>query len=242
MFLPLRCVLNPKIIAANWLLKTGTGVTALPDFLRYTGQPIRDPEFGMATIESTAYPRFPKVFSPEELQAFYSPDVEELEWVRRNARGQSSRLGLLVLLKAFQQMHYFPFVDAIPPAVIEHIRASANIGAEAAFGYNRARSPVLFRHYAAIREFLCIQPYYNSDTKGAIRRRLTDFFQIRKLVSRISCAGTLKLREASNATPLTRYLLKLAQLGGYGSSQCPAARKHRDLERFAKTHRYTTRL
>lgn len=117
----------------------------------------------MATIERTAYPRLPKGFSPEELQAFYTPDVEELEWVRRNARGQSSRLGLLVLLKVFQQMHYFPFVDAIPPVVIEHIRASANIGAEAAFGYNRARSPALFRHYAAIREFLGIQSYYGSD-------------------------------------------------------------------------------
>ncbi len=33
----------------------------------------------MATIERTAYPRLPKGFSPEELQAFYAPDVEELE-------------------------------------------------------------------------------------------------------------------------------------------------------------------
>jgi hypothetical protein len=113
----------------------------------------------MATIERTAYPRFPKAFSPEELQAFYTPDVEELEWVRRNARGQSSRLGLLVLLKVFQQMHYFPFVDAIPVVVIEHIRASANIDAKAALDYSRARSPALFRHYAAIREFLGIQSY-----------------------------------------------------------------------------------
>lgn len=31
----------------------------------------------MATIERTAYPRFPKGFSPEELRAFYTPDVEE---------------------------------------------------------------------------------------------------------------------------------------------------------------------
>ncbi|MEQ0777845.1 Tn3 family transposase [Paraburkholderia tropica] len=117
----------------------------------------------MATIERTAYPRFPKGFSSAELQAFYTPDVEELEWVRRNARGQSSRLGLLVLLKVFQQMHHFPFVDAIPAVVIEHIRASASIGAEAAFDYNRARSPALFRHYAAVREFLGIQSYYGTD-------------------------------------------------------------------------------
>ncbi|AJZ56150.1 tn3 transposase DDE domain protein [Paraburkholderia fungorum] len=117
----------------------------------------------MATIERTAYPRFPKIFSAAELQAFYTPDVEELEWVRRNARGQSSRLGLLVLLKVFQQMHYFPFVDVIPAAVIEHIRSSADIGAEAEFSYDRSRSPALFRHYVAIREFLGIQSYYGTD-------------------------------------------------------------------------------
>ena len=117
----------------------------------------------MATVERTAYPRFPKAFSAAELQAFYTPDVEELEWVRRNARGQSSRLGLLVLLKVFQQMHYFPFVDVIPAAVIEHIRSSADIAAEAEFSYDRSRSPALFRHYVAIREFLGIQSYYGTD-------------------------------------------------------------------------------
>ncbi|RZF26112.1 Tn3 family transposase [Paraburkholderia sp. UYCP14C] len=117
----------------------------------------------MATVERTAYPRLPKIFSAAELQACYTPDVEELEWVRRNARGQSSRLGLLVLLKVFQQMHYFPFVDVVPAAVIEHIRTSADIGADVELGYDRARSPALFRHYAAIREFLGIQSYYGTD-------------------------------------------------------------------------------
>nr|WP_255519994.1 MULTISPECIES: DUF4158 domain-containing protein [Cupriavidus] len=55
----------------------------------------------MANVERTAYPRFPKVFSTAELQACYTPDVEELVWGRRNARGESTRLGLLVLLKVW---------------------------------------------------------------------------------------------------------------------------------------------
>lgn len=117
----------------------------------------------MATVERTAYPRFPKVFSTGELQACYTPDIEELEWGRRNTRGQSSRLGLLVLLKVFQQMHHFPNLDSIPVAVIDHVRACVDIGAEVEFGYDRARSVALFRHYAAIREFLGIQSYYGTD-------------------------------------------------------------------------------
>lgn len=53
-------------------------------------------------------------------------------------------------------MHHFPNLDSIPVAVIAHVRASADIGAEVEFGYDRARSVALFRHYAAIREFLGI--------------------------------------------------------------------------------------
>ncbi|MDB0543289.1 Tn3 family transposase [Ralstonia solanacearum] len=117
----------------------------------------------MATVGRTAYPRFPEAFSAAELQACYTPDVEELEWVRRNARGQSSRLGLLILLKVFQQMHHFPNLDAIPCAVIDHVRASVDMGAEVEFGYEKSRASALFRHHAVIREFLGIQPYYGTD-------------------------------------------------------------------------------
>lgn len=62
----------------------------------------RLPRSCMATVERTAYPRFPKVFSTKELQACYTLDAEELEWVTRSTRGQGPRLGLLVLLKVFQ--------------------------------------------------------------------------------------------------------------------------------------------
>nr|WP_316157692.1 DUF4158 domain-containing protein [Cupriavidus sp. BIC8F] len=117
----------------------------------------------MATIERTAYPRFPKVFSTKELQACYTPDAEELDWASRSTRGQSSRLGLLVLLKVFQQLHYFPNLDTIPTAVVDHMRASAGLDSGTPFGYDRRLSPTQFRHYTAVREFLGVQPYIGTD-------------------------------------------------------------------------------
>ena len=117
----------------------------------------------MATVERTAYPRFPKVFSTKELQACYTPDAEELEWATRSTRGQVPRLGLLVLLKVFQQLHYFPNLDSIPVVVIDHVRASAGLAPDAAFGYDRKLSPTLYRHYTAVREFLGVQPYIGTD-------------------------------------------------------------------------------
>ncbi|WP_454727828.1 MULTISPECIES: Tn3 family transposase [Cupriavidus] len=113
----------------------------------------------MATVERTAYPRFPKVFSTKELQACYTPDAEELDWAARSSRGQVPRLGLLVLLKVFQQLHYFPSLDSIPTSVIDRVRASAGLDPDAAFGYDRRLSPTLYRHYTAVREFLGVQSY-----------------------------------------------------------------------------------
>jgi hypothetical protein len=44
---------------------------------------------------------------------------------RRLSRGERPRLGLLVLLKVFQQMHHFPSLDSIPVAVVEQVREAA---------------------------------------------------------------------------------------------------------------------
>jgi hypothetical protein len=124
----------------------------------------------MATVERTAYPRFPKVLASGDLQVCYTPRHDELEWARRSTRGERPRLGLLVLLKVFQQMHHFPALDSIPVAVVEHVRTVANIGPVVQFGYDTQTSPTLFRHYAAVREHLGVKPYYGTDA-GTIATR-----------------------------------------------------------------------
>ncbi|NUY05524.1 DUF4158 domain-containing protein [Paraburkholderia sp. JPY169] len=52
--------------------------------------------------------------APRELQTCYTPLPDELDWARRSTRGERPRLGLLVLLKVFQQLHFFPPLDTIP--------------------------------------------------------------------------------------------------------------------------------
>jgi len=101
----------------------------------------------MATIERTAYPRFPKVLATRDLQACYTPQPDELEWARRSTRGERSRLGLLVLLKVFQQMHHFPPLGSIPVSGVEHVRTASDIGSAVQFGYDTQSAPTLFRHY-----------------------------------------------------------------------------------------------
>jgi len=124
----------------------------------------------MATLERTAYPRFPEVSAPRELQACYTPLPDELEWARRSTRGERPRLGLLVLLKVFQQLHYFPPLDTIPAAIVDHVRAAADIGDTVQFGYDTASSPTLFRHYTAVRAWLNVKPYYGTDANAIATR------------------------------------------------------------------------
>ncbi|WP_321897141.1 Tn3 family transposase [Burkholderia cepacia] len=117
----------------------------------------------MATIERTAYPRFPEAWAPQELLAGYTPLPDELEWARRSTRGERPRFGLLVLLKVFQQLHYFPALGSVPVTVIDHVRAAGGIGDAVQFGYDTQSSPTLFRHYTAVRIFLDVKPYYGTD-------------------------------------------------------------------------------
>ncbi len=124
----------------------------------------------MATIERTAYPRFPEVLAPRDLKACYTPLHDELEWARRSTRGERPRLGLLVLLKVFQQLHYFPVLGVIPDAIVDHVRTTADISDAARFGYDTALSPTLFRHYAAVRAYLDVKPYYGTDANAIATR------------------------------------------------------------------------
>jgi len=81
----------------------------------------------MASIERTAYPRFPRTLTLKDLQASFTPRPDETGWALRYARGPERRLALLVLLKCFQFMRHFPAVDEIPAEIVEHV--SATLGA-----------------------------------------------------------------------------------------------------------------
>lgn len=106
----------------------------------------------MASIERTAYPRFKRSPSVRELEALYTPTDDELNFARIIARKPQPRFGLLLLLKAFQRLGYFPAVNDIPAAIVQHVRVASAIDAETSHLYTELRT--LYRHHRAIRERL----------------------------------------------------------------------------------------
>lgn len=117
----------------------------------------------MASIERTAYPRFPRVLTLKDIQASFTPRQDEIEWASRFARTPSSRLALLVQLKCFQFLRYFPSTDVIPSEVVEHISASLGMLPTQAIAY--AGPTALYRHHKVIREVLGVTPYTDALTR-----------------------------------------------------------------------------
>lgn len=111
----------------------------------------------MASIERTAYPRFKRSPTTRELETLYLPTDDEMHFARLIARKVQLRFGLLLLLKAFQRLGYFPAVDDIPQPIIQHVRAAASIDAETSPLYTETRT--LYRHHRAIRERLGVSAW-----------------------------------------------------------------------------------
>jgi hypothetical protein len=76
----------------------------------------------MPSLERTAYPRFGRIITAFELERVYTPTLEEMAWARATVRTPNHLLCLAVSLKCFQQLHYFPDLELVPEAVVNHVR------------------------------------------------------------------------------------------------------------------------
>lgn len=121
----------------------------------------------MASLERTAYPRFAKVVLPRDLLRAYTPTAEEVTWVDSLARKERSRLGLMTILKCFQELHYFPAIESIPAEIPRHIAAVLGINTDMPLDYPSPAT--LYRHHAAVRSFLGVTAYYGSAANKVAR-------------------------------------------------------------------------
>jgi hypothetical protein len=86
----------------------------------------------VASLERTAYPRFKSPLTSQELADLYTPTPEELTFAQRQTPTPTRQFFVLVLLKAFQRLGYFPKLAEIPPTILIHIRGCLHLhGTEA---------------------------------------------------------------------------------------------------------------
>ncbi|MEU7858345.1 DUF4158 domain-containing protein [Nonomuraea sp. NPDC049141] len=76
----------------------------------------------MTSIDRTAYPRFARVMSARELAETFTPTDDEVDWARGRTQDEQHLLALLVWLKSYQRLGYFPKLDQVPSAAAAHVR------------------------------------------------------------------------------------------------------------------------
>ncbi|MFM9588240.1 hypothetical protein ACKI1O_02445 [Streptomyces scabiei] len=59
---------------------------------------------------------------PRELVESFRPTADEAGWARGKTTTDQTFLVLVIRLKCYQRMRYFPGLDEVPDAVIGHIR------------------------------------------------------------------------------------------------------------------------
>jgi Domain of unknown function (DUF4158) len=89
------------------------------------GPPMRIVHFLSRYFSSDKYPRLPSAVSVRELAEAFMPTGEEVSWACARVMGPGPRLALLVMLKCYQRLGYFPQLERVPPEVVEYVCAQA---------------------------------------------------------------------------------------------------------------------
>lgn len=111
----------------------------------------------MTSIERTAYPRFKRYFTTKELGEIYTPTKSEVAFAYSTTNGQSNILNLVVFLKTFQRLGYFPKISEVPNSILNHVRGCLKLPTEIGLVYENSKT--MYRHRAAIREYLKVNPF-----------------------------------------------------------------------------------
>lgn len=111
----------------------------------------------MTSIERTAYPRLKRYFTAKELTEIYTPTKSEIAFAYNTTKGQSNIFSLIVLLKVFQRLGYFPKLSEIPNSIVNHIRGCLKMPTDIVLGYENNKT--MYRHRVAIREYLKVNTF-----------------------------------------------------------------------------------
>jgi TnpA family transposase len=111
----------------------------------------------VTSIERTAYPRFKRYFTTKELGEIYTPTKSEIAFAYSTTNGQSNILNLVVFLKAFQRLGYFPKIAEVPNSILNHVRGCLKLPTEIGLVYENSKT--MYRHRTAIREYLKVNPF-----------------------------------------------------------------------------------
>ncbi|GAA3649320.1 hypothetical protein GCM10022267_39770 [Lentzea roselyniae] len=124
----------------------------------------------MASIDRTAYPRFKRVVSARELAESFTPAAGEVEWAQGKTTSGEHFLALVVRLKCYQRLGYFPKLNEVPGVVVAHVRGSLGLPEGTAAEVGAVRTAKRHRQFVRERLGVVYEPArVRRVAKGAVR-------------------------------------------------------------------------
>ncbi|MFT4668292.1 MAG: TnpA family transposase [Salibacteraceae bacterium] len=111
----------------------------------------------MISIIKTAYPRFKKNYSEEELLKIFHPTDKELRFIRKNAREPTTKLTLLTLLKSHQYLGYLPNISTVPKSLHQYLAYCLSLSKDLELiESTESNKKTFYRYRQAIRIYLSV--------------------------------------------------------------------------------------
>ena len=126
----------------------------------------------MTAIDRTAYPRPGSRLTREELRARYTLTETDLTFIRLCARGEIGRLTLATLLKARQDLGYFPATDEIHADTTGHLAQQLGLTASVSPAVTH-KTKSLYRYQAAVRSYLSVT-HYDDVAEGLVTKTILE--------------------------------------------------------------------
>jgi len=121
----------------------------------------------MTAIDRTIYCRMKRSYITKELIEAYTSTEEERWFVSTMTRTVQNQLNLMVWIKLFPCLGYFPALSEIPAPLVDHIRKALDLAADVVPGYDHDRT--LYRHHQVVHEYYQIIPYGRDARRVALR-------------------------------------------------------------------------
>src|SRR5262245_13982286 len=123
----------------------------------------------MPTLHETAYPRFKSTCTDKDLQDIYTPTTDDVAFAERVTRLPTTKVGLLVVLKTFQRLGYFPPFVQIPRRIIAHVSACLGLVSIPPDVATYDMPATRYRHHPLIRDYVGVTAYGPGARRAALR-------------------------------------------------------------------------
>lgn len=122
----------------------------------------------MPNISDTAYPRLKANPSLRELSKIFTPTLEERLFAWQSTSDETQTLRLLVWLKTFQRVGYFPEISEISESIFQHVAEVIGAVHDSVSLYSYSKSSQKWIHHALVREYLGVTAYSEQARKTAV--------------------------------------------------------------------------